>query len=69
VQEILETQEKSNSKSHIWTFRTPEEASYYWKELYGHLDDEPEWWIKLQINVIYCLLILPNVMIMKKRLL
>ncbi|XP_047169001.1 uncharacterized protein LOC124837622 [Vigna umbellata] len=42
VQEILETQEKSKSKSHIWTFRTPEEASYYWKELYGHLDDEPE---------------------------
>ncbi|QCD84243.1 uncharacterized protein LOC114177241 [Vigna unguiculata] len=42
VQEILETEEKSKSKSHIWTFRTPEEASYYWKELYGHLDDEPE---------------------------
>ena len=42
VQEILETQEKSKSKSHIWTFRTPEEASYYWNELYGHLDDEPE---------------------------
>ncbi|XP_057421410.1 uncharacterized protein LOC130715341 [Lotus japonicus] len=40
VQEVLETREKS--KSHIWTFRTPEEASYKWKELYGHLD-EPEW--------------------------
>ncbi|KAK7400440.1 hypothetical protein VNO78_11648 [Psophocarpus tetragonolobus] len=41
VQEVLETQDKSKLKSHIWTFRTPEEASYYWKELYGHLD-EPE---------------------------
>ncbi|XP_027347838.1 uncharacterized protein LOC113859225 [Abrus precatorius] len=39
VQEALETKEKS--KTHIWTFRTPEEASYHWKELYGHLD-EPE---------------------------
>ena len=41
VQKVLETQEKSKLKSHIWTFRTPEEASYNWKELYGHLD-EPE---------------------------
>ncbi|KAJ7952013.1 DUF3128 domain-containing protein [Quillaja saponaria] len=37
VQEILEAQEKS--KLHIWTFRTPEEASTYWKEHFGHLDD------------------------------
>ncbi|KAH1087502.1 hypothetical protein GYH30_018863, partial [Glycine max] len=41
VQEVLDTEEKSKFKSHIWTFRTPEEASYYWQELYGHLD-EPE---------------------------
>ncbi|KAK7363003.1 hypothetical protein VNO77_05128 [Canavalia gladiata] len=39
VQEVLETKEKS--KSHIWTFRTPEEASYNWKNLYDHLD-KPE---------------------------
>lgn len=37
VQEILETREKA--KTHIWTFRTPEEASSHWKELYGHLDE------------------------------
>lgn len=41
MQEVLDTEEKSKFKSHIWTFRTPEEASYYWQELYGHLD-EPE---------------------------
>ncbi|KAB1227327.1 hypothetical protein CJ030_MR1G000263 [Morella rubra] len=35
--EILETREKA--KPHIWTFRTPEEASSHWKELFGHLDD------------------------------
>ncbi|XP_030453503.1 uncharacterized protein C227.17c [Syzygium oleosum] len=39
VQEILETREKA--KQHIWTFRTPEEASSHWEELFGHLD-EPE---------------------------
>ncbi|KAK7319561.1 hypothetical protein RJT34_04283 [Clitoria ternatea] len=37
VQEILETREKS--KKHIWTFRTQEEASHNWNQLYGHLDD------------------------------
>ncbi|XP_061336443.1 uncharacterized protein LOC133283579 [Gastrolobium bilobum] len=37
VQEVLEIREKS--KSHIWTFRTPEEASDNWEELYGHLDE------------------------------
>nr|KYP43183.1 hypothetical protein KK1_035375 [Cajanus cajan] len=41
VQEVLEAQEKAKLKSHIWTFRTPEEASYHWKKLYGHLD-KPE---------------------------
>lgn len=39
VQEILETREKA--KHHIWTIRTPEEASSHWKELFAHLD-EPE---------------------------
>ncbi|XP_008227088.1 PREDICTED: uncharacterized protein C227.17c [Prunus mume] len=37
VQEILETREKA--KPHIWTFRTPEEASVHWKEQFGHLDE------------------------------
>ncbi|KAF5740948.1 hypothetical protein HS088_TW11G01030 [Tripterygium wilfordii] len=37
VQEILEAREKV--KRHIWTFRTPEEASVHWKGLFGHLDD------------------------------
>ncbi|OAY38134.1 uncharacterized protein LOC110626029 isoform X1 [Manihot esculenta] len=37
MQEILETREKD--KAHIWTFRTPEEASSHWKELFGHLDE------------------------------
>ncbi|KDP34361.1 hypothetical protein JCGZ_11244 [Jatropha curcas] len=36
VQEILASREKA--KDHIWTFRTPEEASSHWKELYGQLD-------------------------------
>ncbi|XP_019422767.1 PREDICTED: LOW QUALITY PROTEIN: uncharacterized protein C227.17c-like [Lupinus angustifolius] len=40
LQEILEAREKE--QKHIWTFRTPEEASYYWKELYGHLDNPDE---------------------------
>ncbi|KAL4611604.1 hypothetical protein ACB092_08G137100 [Castanea dentata] len=39
VQGILETRERA--KPHIWTIRTPEEASSHWKELFGHLD-EPE---------------------------
>ncbi|XP_059431331.1 uncharacterized protein C227.17c isoform X2 [Corylus avellana] len=38
VQEILEIREKA--KPHIWTLRTPEQASSHWKELFGHLDDE-----------------------------
>ncbi|GMY15894.1 DUF3128 domain-containing protein [Fagus crenata] len=37
VQEILETREKA--KPHIWTFRTREEASSHWRELFGNLDD------------------------------
>ncbi|XP_062083663.1 uncharacterized protein LOC133790137 [Humulus lupulus] len=37
VQEILETREKD--KPHIWTVRTPEEASSHWRDLYGHLDE------------------------------
>ncbi|KAF3455119.1 hypothetical protein FNV43_RR05567 [Rhamnella rubrinervis] len=37
MQEILESREKE--KPHIWTFRTPEEASSNWKELFGHLDE------------------------------
>ncbi|XP_048432433.1 uncharacterized protein C227.17c [Pyrus x bretschneideri] len=37
VQEILETREKG--KSHIWTFRTREEASVNWKEQFGDLDE------------------------------
>ncbi|MED6144371.1 hypothetical protein PIB30_015153 [Stylosanthes scabra] len=40
VQEILEARE--NSKPHIWTFRTPEEASERWHRLYGHLLDESD---------------------------
>ncbi|CAK9311903.1 unnamed protein product [Citrullus colocynthis] len=37
VQDILESREKA--KFHIWTFRTPEEASSHWKALYGHLEE------------------------------
>ncbi|KAK6235116.1 Protein of unknown function DUF3128 - like 1 [Theobroma cacao] len=37
LQEILETRERA--KSHIWTFRTPEEAQSHWKQQFGHLDD------------------------------
>ncbi|XP_022730238.1 uncharacterized protein LOC111285196 [Durio zibethinus] len=37
LQELLEAREKA--KSHIWTFRTPEEAQSYWKQEFGHLDD------------------------------
>ncbi|KAK9280136.1 hypothetical protein L1049_013823 [Liquidambar formosana] len=36
MQEILETREKA--KPHIWTLRTPEEASAHWKELFGDID-------------------------------
>lgn len=38
--EILQTREKA--KPHIWTFRTPEEASSHWKELFGDIYDM-EW--------------------------
>jgi hypothetical protein len=37
MQEILEIREKA--KPHIWTYRTPKEASSHWKELFGHLDE------------------------------
>ncbi|RVW81037.1 hypothetical protein CK203_045406 [Vitis vinifera] len=37
MQEILENREKD--KPHIWTFRTSEESSSHWKEVFGHLDD------------------------------
>ena len=40
MQEILEA--RGRAKPHIWTIRTPEEASSHWKKLYGHLD-KPEW--------------------------
>ncbi|XP_065869373.1 uncharacterized protein [Euphorbia lathyris] len=36
VQEMLD----AKAKTHIWTFRTREEASAYWTKLYGHLDKE-----------------------------
>uniref|UniRef100_A0A7N0T169 Uncharacterized protein n=1 Tax=Kalanchoe fedtschenkoi TaxID=63787 RepID=A0A7N0T169_KALFE len=38
VSEILETREKE--RTHIWTFRTPEEASVRWRLLYGDPDDQ-----------------------------
>ncbi|KAL7615161.1 uncharacterized protein LOC111901430 [Lactuca sativa] len=37
VQEILETREKE--KTHIWSFRTPEEAASHWNDLFGHVND------------------------------
>ncbi|KAG9459024.1 hypothetical protein H6P81_003532 [Aristolochia fimbriata] len=37
LQEILESREKS--KRHIWSFRTVEEASAHWEELFGHVND------------------------------
>ncbi|KAB2088455.1 hypothetical protein ES319_A03G000100v1 [Gossypium barbadense] len=36
LQEILEAREKA--ESHIWTFRTLEEAQTYWKQEFGHLN-------------------------------
>uniref|UniRef100_A0A251UCS4 Uncharacterized protein n=1 Tax=Helianthus annuus TaxID=4232 RepID=A0A251UCS4_HELAN len=38
VSEILETREKE--KTHIWSFRTPEEAASHWNKLFGHLDND-----------------------------
>ncbi|VFQ71556.1 unnamed protein product [Cuscuta campestris] len=38
VEEILEKREKT--KPHIWSFRTPEEASSYWQNLYGHMHED-----------------------------
>ncbi|XP_022754097.1 uncharacterized protein LOC111302455 [Durio zibethinus] len=38
LQEILEAREKA--KSHIWTFRTHEQAQSYWQQEFGHLDDK-----------------------------
>ncbi|XP_058108757.1 uncharacterized protein LOC131251809 [Magnolia sinica] len=37
VQEILEA--RARSKAHIWTYRTAEEATTHWKELFGHVND------------------------------
>ncbi|XVF69081.1 hypothetical protein PTKIN_Ptkin11bG0052000 [Pterospermum kingtungense] len=37
LQEILEAREKD--ESHIWTFRTREEAQSNWQKKFGHLDD------------------------------
>ncbi|XP_015579838.1 uncharacterized protein LOC8266997 [Ricinus communis] len=37
IQEILDTRERAKPP-HIWTFRTPEEASTHWKELFGDID-------------------------------
>ncbi|KAJ0021765.1 hypothetical protein Pint_31986 [Pistacia integerrima] len=39
VENILEAREKEKEKAHIWTFRTPEEATSHWKSLFGHLDE------------------------------
>ncbi|XP_050220508.1 uncharacterized protein LOC126670730 [Mercurialis annua] len=36
MQEILDEREKA--KPHIWTFRSPEEATSHWKELFGDRD-------------------------------
>ncbi|XP_077230578.1 uncharacterized protein LOC143863706 isoform X2 [Tasmannia lanceolata] len=36
-EEILEAREKS--KTHIWSFRTVEEASAHWQELFGDVND------------------------------
>ncbi|KAK1274790.1 hypothetical protein QJS04_geneDACA010068 [Acorus gramineus] len=38
VQEILEAREKG--KTHIWSFRTVEEASANWNDKFGHLNNE-----------------------------
>ncbi|KAJ8641444.1 hypothetical protein MRB53_018138 [Persea americana] len=38
VQEILEARERS--KTHIWSYRSVDEASSHWKELFGHINDE-----------------------------
>ncbi|KAK9158780.1 hypothetical protein Scep_005354 [Stephania cephalantha] len=38
AQEILEHREKT--KPHIWTFRTPTEASTHWNELFGRINEE-----------------------------
>ncbi|KAL5716751.1 hypothetical protein ACHQM5_009875 [Ranunculus cassubicifolius] len=35
--QILEDRERR--KYHIWSFRTREEATDYWRQLYGHEDD------------------------------
>ncbi|KAI4351099.1 hypothetical protein L6164_005485 [Bauhinia variegata] len=40
VQEILEAREKA--KPHIWTLRTPEEASHHWKSLFDTDSKESE---------------------------
>ncbi|KAL4296856.1 hypothetical protein GQ457_12G027740 [Hibiscus cannabinus] len=37
LQEILEAREKA--QSHIWTFRTPEEAQSFWKKEFEHSED------------------------------
>ncbi|XP_026412533.1 uncharacterized protein C227.17c isoform X2 [Papaver somniferum] len=38
-EEILKAREES--KTHIWSFRTKEEAATHWQELHGHINDEP----------------------------
>ncbi|WCJ41700.1 hypothetical protein M5689_022550 [Euphorbia peplus] len=37
VKEILEARDKA--KPHIWQFRTPKEASAFWKKLYANIYD------------------------------
>ncbi|CAL1367031.1 unnamed protein product [Linum trigynum] len=37
IEDILNTREKA--KTHIWTFRSKEEASAYWTEQYGDMDE------------------------------
>lgn len=39
VEEILKAREES--KTHIWSFRTKEEAATHWQELHGQINDEP----------------------------
>lgn len=40
AQAILEQREKEKLDSHIWKFRTPDEASKEWKKIFGHFQDD-----------------------------
>lgn len=39
MQEILQSREKEKIESHIWEFRSKEEASEAWEKRFGHLQD------------------------------